>query len=904
MPSLREEITKTFTRLALRRDVGANEENQRPHLCDARVGRQFGAYEIVRRLGAGGMGAVYLGVDKRLDRHVAVKFLAPELAADHMSLVRLVREARAASALNHPNILTIYDIGELDGEQFIVSEFVEGMTLRKAMENDGLTRAASLEIATQVAFALSAAHAAGVIHRDLKPTNIMLRPDGYVKVIDFGLAKRLLPRGDDTAVMQTELTRAGTVQGTAEYMSPEQARGAEVDHRTDIWSLGVILYEMLAGHLPFEGRSVNHVLVAIQDQAPTALASDKELPQHVEKVIGRCLAKDPNQRYSSAGEMLTDLQTTRDLTASWKGVRIPGSHSQLKRDYTWSIVIAVLIAITVAIAYLWLPRRKPHWFHLAPIRQLTFNGRTTLASISPDGKYLTYAVGQPDEQQAMYIKQLDSPTEEVKIPPREVSYRGLTFSPDNQTLYEVERDNSSIGRLYAVPLIGQRASVPILAHIDGPVSFSPEGDRFTYVDVQDGPQKLIVTRRDGQRSRVLLALRGVVMLLRPAWSPDGKRIAVMLFQERSQNAGEAILDLVDMQGKEHRRVMPGWERVGHLRWTPDGKSILTDASTHADPNTPQIHQVAVQTGVDRVLTNDLAQYRDISLSANGSSIIAIKTDSRAVVWISLANDLNHGETVPASAERDPSLEWVDGEHLLMDSRRSGSPNLALLDVQSRLYLPLTDEPHTEQSGVLVPRTHGRSVVFASDRSGEFHIWRFDADANRMQQLTFGRSYDERPSLSADGKWVVYTSWGQNGCHLMKAPVSGGTSIPLASYTARDPEISPDGRRIACYLRDPASGKWSVAIIPSDGSHAPPQLLPSAGTPFRWSPDGRSLIASRTNVNGVSNLWRIPLDGAPPVQLTGFEEQSIAAFALSPGNDRLACLRVTTGSDVALFKNVD
>ncbi len=375
MPSLREEITKTFTRITGFGDSRSSES--RTPVPDTREGRQFGAYRILRRLGAGGMGQVYLALDTRLGRHVALKFLPPNLISDQMSLLRLVQEARAASALNHPNILTIYDVGELEGEPFIVSEFVDGVTLRTALERDAVTLELAIEVAGQVASALSVAHAANVIHRDLKPTNVMLRHDGYVKVIDFGLAKRLPPRGDETRVDLGELTRPGTTLGTADYMSPEQARGEDVDYRTDIWSLGVVLYEMVAGRRPFEGATQNHVLVAIQDDPTPALPADKSIPAALREVIGRALAKQPKDRYGSAGEMLHDLQAAGGRSLS--GSRILGVPSRAgidPRAKRFAFLSALLLALLVAGGIFWWKWHQPQWLHVEPLRQLTFNGRT------------------------------------------------------------------------------------------------------------------------------------------------------------------------------------------------------------------------------------------------------------------------------------------------------------------------------------------------------------------------------------------------------------------------------------------------------------------------------------------------------------------------------------------------
>jgi len=783
------------------------------------------------------------------------------------------------------------------------------VTLRTAMERGLITSDLAIDIASQVASALSAAHAAGVIHRDLKPTNVMLRPDGYVKVIDFGLAKRLRPSSAETMTGGRDLTKAGTTLGTADYMSPEQARGEEVDCRTDIWSLGVILYEMAAGSRPFEGPTHNHVLVAIQDYPAPQLPAGKSIPAGLHGVISRALAKKPKDRYGAVAEMLVALQAIAGIVSP-SGSRVRIALPARRVNYRRIAAVCAAVLLVAAGVFGWWKWRQPQWLHLEPLRQLTFNGRTQLDAISPDGKYLAYTVGQPDGQQALYLKQIDSPTDELKIPPRKITYGGLTFSPDNQTLYVMEKDETLVGRLYAVPLLGARPSNPIIVDIDGPISFSPDGNQFAYVqyETDNGPgakqtvSHLIVSSRDGQNRHRLLSASDMIIFRQPAWSPDGKRIAV--FIKHSGVSGWAFLDLVKLDGTESRRQIADWRSIGQPRWTVDGKSLIVGAvTTYSEPSRRyQLHQLSITDGTDHLLTRDLAAYTEVSLPSNGKAVTAVKTDSRAVIWISKPNDFKHGDTVPAEAELNPSLAWADSGHLMVDSRRNGFPNLALLDTQTLSFSSLTSEQFVEQDVAAVPGTGGRSVVFASNRSGYFHIWRFETDSNKLVQLTNGVTYDQRPSVSPDGRWIVYTSWTQNVPHLRKVPAGGGTSIPVGSFNAQDAQISPDGKSIACYLQIPATGKWLTAIIPFDGG-GEPQALPEASSQFRWLPDG-SLAAVRTDSNGVSNIWQIPLNGGSPLALTDFEDQSILAFAWSPMADRLACLRAMVGADVTLFKTAN
>ncbi len=299
MPSLRQEITKTFRRFSRRDDSSRPGRDSAETIVrpDPREGQQLGAYRILKRLGTGGMGHVYLALDTRLGRHVALKFLSPELVADPAMLHHLEQEARTASALNHPNILTIYEIGASGQDHFIASEFVDGATLRNTLQRWEIDPGTAIDIATQIASALTAAHAAGIVHRDLKPGNMIIRPDGLVKVIDFGLAKRIKKPEQELA---DPSWTGGSLVGTVDYMSPEQARGDEVDHRTDLWSLGVLLYEMVAHRRPFEGDTESHVIVAILDQPVPALPGAKPDTAALAKIVRHALAKDPAKRYQTA----------------------------------------------------------------------------------------------------------------------------------------------------------------------------------------------------------------------------------------------------------------------------------------------------------------------------------------------------------------------------------------------------------------------------------------------------------------------------------------------------------------------------------------------------------------------------------------------------------------------------
>ena len=856
------------------------------------------------------MGHVYLALDTRLGRHVALKFLPGELLSDQVMLQRLKHEARTASMLNHPNILTIYEIGELEDEPFIASEFVDGVTLKKAIERNAVDAEMAIRVATQVASALTAAHSAGVIHRDLKPANIMLRPDGYVKVIDFGLAK-LTAKSVSRSHGDLELSTPGSVVGTVDYMSPEQARGEELDARTDLWSLGVILYEMLTSQRPFRGETDSHVIVAILDRAATPVADTTFLPQGAGKIIQRALMKDPGRRYGSALEMLTDLEQAGPPSTRRRMLQ----SSLLRRRRTGRRVrylAAGLLGLILIGGSIWWwgfggqdKFLEPDWFRIDSVKQLTFNGHTQLSAISPDGKYLAFAVDDSGGMSSLHVKQVDQPSDEVRIPSRKINYVGITFSPDSRHIYEVEKEASNLlGKLYSLPIVGERSRVPLVEDIDGPVAFSPAGNQFAFVRYEQpaaphpGPNRSVieVANLQGGAPDPLISTSGFTIFRQLVWNAKQKAIEAVIDEPGSDNLK---LGLFHFDKQESETTLPKWNSVGQPWATPDGKLLVVSASAESEARARlQLREVAVSTGKTRDLTKDLSGYNNVTMTADGGAIAATKIDSRAFAWISERGDPTHGKrTILEAQDETSSLDWVDADRLVVNSRRTGYLNLALLGIAAGDTVSLTNQPYFEQHMSSVPG--GRKVVFSSNRSGGTHIWSYDLQSSRYSQLTFGSSYDDTPVVSPDGRWVVYASWLNTTPSVYRIPAGGGSPEILGKDAASEPQISPDGKSIACQIQKDKS-HWFVGIMPADGS-GQARPVPGVQLPFRWSPDGTFLTTAITDGNGVSNLWEVALDGSPPRQLTRFDDESILAFAWSASGDRLACIRQAQTSDVVLFQ---
>ncbi|HEX7774803.1 MAG TPA: protein kinase, partial [Pyrinomonadaceae bacterium] len=541
-------------------------------------GATLSHYRIISKIGAGGMGQVYRAQDTDLDRPVALKFLYAELAAHQSRLNRFILEAKAASALNHPNILTVYEIGRAEGMTFIATEFVEGVTLRHYVRRD-MKLIEILDIAIQIASALGAAHAAGIVHRDIKPDNIMVRKDGIVKLLDFGLAK-LTERGElssgpeetTVALMNTE---PGTMLGTVTYMSPEQAAGREVDARSDIWSLGVVLYEMVARRTPFDGASKSHIIVAITDHEPQPLTQfAPDVPEPLEYIIAEALTKDREERTQTAKELLGKLRrlkqrlesggsmsdfsrsyssiaptisrtsketTLREPARTRSGTATDTISIQTRRNTKLSIAAIVLGLIVISAAGFGFYKlfSRPKEIGPAKMTALTTGGKINgedingQVSISPDGKYVVCAANDSKQQASLWIRQISTSSLVRIIPPENGAYLGTTFSPDGEMIYYIAtlEKNQFVPTLYRIPVLGGTPA-KILDRVYSPVGFSRDGSQFAFVRRNQNEMSLMVANTDGSAEPRTLAVAkqpNGFSTSGPSWSPDGKLIAVGMF---------------------------------------------------------------------------------------------------------------------------------------------------------------------------------------------------------------------------------------------------------------------------------------------------------------------------------------------------------------------------------------
>jgi eukaryotic-like serine/threonine-protein kinase len=909
------------------------------------IGQTISHYRITGQLGSGGMGVVYEAQDLTLGRRVALKFLPPEMARDRAALDRFLLEARAASALNHPNICTIYAVESDGGQSFISMELLEGQSLDAKLSSGPLPLNRLLEIAIELADALDGAHAKGIIHRDIKPANVFVTQRGAVKILDFGLAK--LTRFAEPA-METvasaggpppaHLTSPGSTVGTIAYMSPEQARGEDLDPRSDLFSLGAVIYQMATGQLPFPGKTSAVIFHSILEREPVPPGQlNPTLPPKLEEVIHKALEKDRDLRYQSAADLRGDLKRLkRDFESGKSGgmrdlsdrvgadlqfaqaapslaTKSPSSsviavarQNKLSTGFIGFVVLVLLGAAGYGV-YAFLNRNRPMPFQNITVSKMTETGKAALAAISPDGKYILNVTDE-NGQESLWLRNVPTNSNTQVVPPAVVHYIGLRFSPDGNYFYFIRTESGSteLGFLYRAPMLGGTAQ-KLVSDVDSNISFSPDGRQFAYVrfgnPVPDKFRLILRALAGGEDDeRVLVNGPESQGLYDPAWSPDGKTIVCITFQPGNALTGLVAVDI--SSGKQTVFYNSNTAILSRPLWLPDGRGLLVLSRDQSSNFTRhQIKLISYPGGELRAVTRDTNNYSEPSLAADGHSLATVLSEPHWSLFVAPSAGANDSQArMIALGGPAHTFGWTTDGQLIADQNFT----LTILNPETGARTPLPVEDNTV---AVSPSAcaDGRYIVFQLSlhaKKPTSNIWRMDAAGGNLKPLT-DEKLAQFPICSPDGKRVLYTDDSVGG-RLSKVPLEGGPKQRVSELTVASRfDISPDGK-IAAFatLGHAGEHKEQLALIAIDSGETVKLLdferLRDGAVQF--SRDGQAVIYPVAS-GGVDNLWQQPLDGSPGKQLTNFTSEKIGDdFSWSFDGSKLGIIRGHVDSDVVLIRD--
>lgn len=844
------------------------------------IGSSLGHYRIVSKIGSGGMGEVYLAEDTRLRRKIALKVLPDGIAKDEDRLRRFEQEAFAASALNHPNILTIYEFGTTNETHFIAAEFVEGETLRERLAREAVDLIESLDIAVQIASALSAAHVGGIIHRDIKPENIMIRTDGIVKVLDFGLAKltekRAINTNGEAETQALVKTNPGVVMGTVSYMSPEQSRGKQTDERTDIWSLGVVLYEMLARKLPFSGETIADTIAAILTIEPPLLVYYfPDVPAELQRIVSKTLRKNCDERYQHSKDLQIDLKDIRQeavFAAKLERSATPGSARILKiadsptqiitpdkhtgqtiidvstkdalgvtasqstsssaeyivnqiKRHKWKTALATLGICTVIAAVGWAgyqflgsTGKKTAAMPFQNIRLSVVpdlnNGSDS--ALSPDAKYIAFTTNDGAGNNNLKLRQLVTGSTSDLLPAQPGTILFLAFSPDGNYIYYLFAAKDTTQRkLFRLPTLGGGSSSrEIMNDVDGRISFAPDGRGFAFRrhNLKENYDAVIIADIDGVELQTLATTRGV-----------------------------------------------GYNLFGELAWSPDGKKIMVLTSQQGQNNSDELLELSVSDGSGKLF--EMKKFTGIGIVhwlKSGSGLVFTGWDEPSAptqIWYAAYPG---GETRQITNDANDYLSFsiAEDNSTLIASKADFRATLSAFDPLTKVSSQLTPEYRllNPTASDLTLLSSGK-IIFVKPREGDFdNLWMTDATGKNAQAISPDLLSIFYPVVTPDDRYIVFTSTQTGNPEIWRTDINGNNPVQLTNnenQSKSHPQITPDSKSIFFLSRNLADGKTSIMRMSLDGKDLAPIAVeesPLQNVLMEISPEGKRIALGAFDPN--------------------------------------------------------
>lgn len=908
------------------------------------------------------MGVVYEAEDQKLGRLVAIKLLPEATRQDPAALERFWREARTASSLNHPGICTIYELNESGDQPFIVMELLEGESLDKLHYRRSMPYPRLLDFGVQVSDALDAAHRKGILHRDIKP-GIFLSPSGQVKILDFGLAKieegYAAPRDNGNATLAEPhdlLTSPGSAVGTIAYMSPEQARGETLDARSDVFSLGVVLYELATGQHPFSGATTAVTFDRILNYAPTApISLNSELPPDFEETLNKTLDKDRELRLQSAAELRADLKrlqrkssggsTARPIGTSAAGpgptpsgagsgsvppvppagpgsasgsaspasgsvphpaVAVPGATA--KRSYALPVTLIVLALLAAAGYAAWRFWPRPVPFTAVSLSQITNTGTLERIAMSGDGKFLA-EVKNDAGQRTLWVRNIATNTDTQILTAFGNEYVGLNFSPDANYLYFTRGtpDNAALHSLFVMPVFGGTPR-QLIHDVDSAASLSPDGSRFVYLrwtpDRKDHFSEIHSADKDGGDDQLLYTSTDQAQA--PVWSPPGSQIAWI----EISGPGATALKILDIASKktvtiaQPKGILYDSNYGGYtdLAWLPDGKHLLVlYLKAHSDRG--QLGVVRVADGAFHTVTNDVNAYSQLAISADGKTLATVLTN----VDSSIAYYKGDGGSMISSTPlrvTPSALAWADEDHVWLITRGTG---ISKLERATGNLTPV--ETGDLDIGSFVNTCPDGHVVFIAipKGGGESRLFRMDADGTGITQLTTA-GIARAPYCTLDSQRVYFTIRPKTNVPkltLWSLPLAGGDPRQEFEFsTFASPALTRDTKLALTFFNQNLLYFLQIWDLSTHQilHQLPWDVSTLQGNFPEFAPDEKAVVL--TVVSKGSNVLEYqPIDGSPTHQLTDPTHQTQTGFAWSPSAARLAILQLQKSSDVVMITDL-